>query len=93
MEHSGTFFFLILVKKMLIIWTFPLDVLDEILDLIESVSEGFLTYFCVNCLFSLWLLADNLLGKWPIVTMYKMCSVVRLVLLSNRKQMGYDVCS
>ena len=23
---------------------FPLDVLDEILDLIESVSEGFLTY-------------------------------------------------
>ena len=26
---------------------FPLDVLDEIWDLIESVSEGFLTYFCV----------------------------------------------
>ena len=25
---------------------FPIDVLDEILDLIESVSEGFLTYFC-----------------------------------------------
>ena len=25
---------------------FPLDVLDEIWDLIESVSEGFLTYFC-----------------------------------------------
>ena len=24
----------------------PLDVLDEIWDLIESVSEGFLTYFC-----------------------------------------------
>ena len=24
---------------------FPLDVLDEIWDLIESVSEGFLTYF------------------------------------------------
>ena len=24
---------------------FPLDVLDDILDLIESVSEGFLTYF------------------------------------------------
>ena len=24
---------------------FPLDVLDEILDLIESVSEGFLTYY------------------------------------------------
>ena len=25
---------------------FPLDVFDEIWDLIESVSEGFLTYFC-----------------------------------------------
>ena len=29
---------------------FPLDVLDEIWDLIESVSEGFLTYFCVMVL-------------------------------------------
>ena len=28
---------------------FPLDVLDEIWDLIESVSEGFLTYSC-SCL-------------------------------------------
>ena len=27
---------------------FPLDVLDEIWDLIESVSEGFLTYSCTN---------------------------------------------
>ena len=27
---------------------FPLDVLDEIWDLIESVSEGFLTYSCLN---------------------------------------------
>ena len=26
---------------------FPLDVWDEIWDLIESVSEGFLTYFCL----------------------------------------------
>ena len=26
---------------------FPLDVLDEIWDVIESVSEGFLTYFCM----------------------------------------------
>ena len=25
---------------------FPLDFLDEICDLIESVSEGFLTYSC-----------------------------------------------
>ena len=25
---------------------FPVDVLDEILDVIESVSEGFLTYYC-----------------------------------------------
>ena len=27
---------------------FPLDVLDEIWDLIESVSEGFLTYTCAR---------------------------------------------
>ena len=27
---------------------FPRDVLDEILDLIESVSEGFLTYSYIN---------------------------------------------
>ena len=27
---------------------FPLDVLDEIWDLIESVSEGFLTYFIIE---------------------------------------------
>ena len=26
---------------------FPLDVLDEIWDVIESVSEGFLTYFWI----------------------------------------------
>ena len=31
---------------------FPLDVLDEIWDLIESVSEGFLTYF--------WILLQNI---------------------------------
>ena len=28
---------------------FPLDVLDEILNLIESVSESFPTYFCGGC--------------------------------------------
>ena len=28
---------------------FPRDVLDEIWDLIESVSEGFPTYFCLVC--------------------------------------------
>ena len=27
---------------------FPRDVLDEILDLIESVSDGFSTYSCLN---------------------------------------------
>ena len=28
---------------------FPPDVLDEIWDVIESVSEGFLTYSCSRC--------------------------------------------
>ena len=31
---------------------FPLDVLDEIWDLVESVSEGFLTYSCSLCVLS-----------------------------------------
>ena len=31
---------------------FPLDVLDEIWDLIESVSEGFLTYSCFRKLYT-----------------------------------------
>ena len=31
-----------------LLFFFPLDVLDEIWYLIESVSEGFLTYFCVE---------------------------------------------
>ena len=29
----------------------PLDVLDEIWDVIESVSEGFLTYSCIDIVF------------------------------------------
>ena len=28
---------------------FPLDVLDKIWELIESVSEGFLTYYYISC--------------------------------------------
>ena len=27
---------------------FPLDILDDIWDFIESVSEGFLTYICLS---------------------------------------------
>ena len=32
----------------LVLSFFPLDVLDEIWDFIESVSEGFLTYSCYS---------------------------------------------
>ena len=31
-----------------VLYFFPLDVLDEIWDLNESVSEGFLTYSCLK---------------------------------------------
>ena len=31
-----------------VLYFFPLDVLDGIWDLIESVSEGFLTYSCIR---------------------------------------------
>ena len=34
---------------------FPLDVLDEIWDLIESVSEGFLTYFRLTATSVRWI--------------------------------------
>ena len=33
---------------------FPRDVLDEIWDLIEPVSEGFSTYFNISILLSFW---------------------------------------
>ena len=34
------------MASLLVLSFFPLDVLDEIWDVIESVSEGFLTYSC-----------------------------------------------
>ena len=36
--------------KSFVLSFFPLDVLDEIWDLTESVSEGFLTYSCIGVL-------------------------------------------
>ena len=41
---------LVSLMASLVLSFFPLDVLDEIWDLIESVSEGFLTYSFINCL-------------------------------------------
>ena len=35
-----------------VLFLFPLDVLDEILNLIESVSEGFLTYYKISLQFA-----------------------------------------
>ena len=32
--------------RLFVLFFFPLDLLDEIKDLIQSVSEGFLTYSC-----------------------------------------------
>ena len=37
------------LKASFVLSFFPLDVLDEIWDLIESVSEGFLTYSFTIC--------------------------------------------
>ena len=36
--------FIVSLMASFVLFFFPLDVLDEIWDLIESVSEGFLTY-------------------------------------------------
>ena len=38
---------------------FPLDVLDEIWDIIESVSEGFLTYFYSLSMILFWRLSNK----------------------------------
>ena len=58
---------------------FPLDVLDEIWDIIESVSEGFLTYsFMINRILHSWSFYMKLMKlaegsfhkfhiKWPLV--------------------------
>ena len=40
---------------------FPLDVLDEIGDLIESVSEGFPTYSCIRHKYEMWATAISVL--------------------------------
>ena len=43
---------------------FPLDVLDEILNLIESVSEGFPSYFYINIyVYALFLLYLSIQGR------------------------------
>ena len=50
---------------------FPLDVLDEIWDLIESVSEGFLTYSNTELLFhkssSRWYLSSSLFRRFSLI--------------------------
>ena len=43
---------------------FPLDVLDGIWDLIESVSEGFLTYSCL---------------RWRLVSIYCVCCILTIL--------------
>ena len=42
---------------------FPPDVLDEIWDLIESVAEGFLTYFCITRVFDVTCQVSILLAQ------------------------------
>ena len=61
---------------------FPLDVLDEIWDVIESVSEGFLTYssmpltiwnfVCLNLT-----MGGNLGVTWPPITATRYCNVLK----------------
>ena len=46
---------------------FPLDVLDEIWDVIESVSEGFLTYSLLSCLKVSLVVATNYLCRGLVV--------------------------
>ena len=45
---------------------FPLDVLDGIWDLIESVSEGFLTYSCIDINWYYFLCTELLYGGFMV---------------------------
>ena len=59
--------------RLFVLSFFPLDVLDEIWDVIESVSEGFLTYSCrrLISLFSCWCIstANLLFGIFQLQTL------------------------
>ena len=72
---------------------FPLDVLDEIWDLIESVSEGFFTYSCRVCTYEVihtfWnvdCITCPTLCKWAqlcILSLLKVCYTVLVPVLDN----------
>ena len=47
---------------------FPPDVLDGIWDLIESVSEGFLTYFCITQI--LIHVVPHFVGRWAVSLLF-----------------------
>ena len=57
---------------------FPRDVLDEILNLIESVSEGFPTYFYLY----------NLMSHFNIYTKLTQINVIQVYIEKTKKQMG-----
>ena len=67
---------------------FPLDVLDEIWDLIESVSEGFLTYSLRQMLHITQCIFDELSTVGPQEKLYRiftaLMNVVAYVVMSGR---------
>ena len=57
---------------------FPRDVLDEILNLIESVSEDFPSYFFIvsaNCKLCIMKIASAMQSEWQI-SLFQLCSTL-----------------
>ena len=71
---------------------FPLDVLDEIGDLIESVSEGFLTYSCTTTFFKHSYLISHRqvpFHTWNIIILYYYLSLQNTIL--QGKALGWGL--
>ena len=58
---------------------FPRDVLDEIWDLVGSVSEGFPTYYC----FTFRACSDCFLQRLPTFVLGRLLSSVKIALIEN----------
>ena len=69
---------------------FPLDVLDEIWDVIESVSEGFLTYFCPLTVYlasfqaTEWHIEANIMNDNVIVIICDWCTIFTLCTVAHQ---------
>ena len=58
---------------------FPLDVLDEIWDLIESVSEGFLTYSSISIFKITMYMIFDIIIRLKLSTNFDRCAILKVL--------------